>query len=127
MEPVTPVATAKGFILGSKLYDFLKKLVQVGLPAFATLYYSLSSAWNLPAVDQVMVTTASVATFLGVVLGISKASYDVSDAKFDGAMNVGFTPEGKKIYQLELPSADLERLGEKRTLLFKVVHVVASE
>lgn len=59
-----------------KLYDILKWLVIIVLPALATLYAALSAVWAWPYSDQVVTTITAVDTFLGAVLCISTATYN---------------------------------------------------
>ena len=59
-----------------QLYDILKWLVIIVLPALATLYAALSAVWAWPYSDQVVTTITAVDTFLGAVLCISTATYN---------------------------------------------------
>lgn len=59
-----------------KLYDILKWVVIIVLPAIATLYAALSAMWAWPYSDQVVTTITAVDTFLGAVLCISTATYN---------------------------------------------------
>jgi hypothetical protein len=58
-----------------KVYDTLKWLCQIVIPAVATLYFSLSGIWGFPYGEQVVGTLTAVDTFLGVCLGISTFQY----------------------------------------------------
>lgn len=60
----------------SKVYDILKFLALIVLPAAGTLYFALAQIWGLPYGEQIVGTIAAVDTFLGALLGISKAAYD---------------------------------------------------
>ena len=71
--------------LNDKLYDILKWLVIIVLPACATLYAALSSVWGWPFADQVTTTITAVDTFLGAVLCISSVNYHKGD-KTNGAI-----------------------------------------
>lgn len=62
--------------MSDKTYDILKWIAQYLLPALGTLYFALASVWGLPYAEQVVGTVTAVDTFLGVVLGISTASYN---------------------------------------------------
>lgn len=62
-------------MLSNKVYDILKYIAQIVLPALATLYFALAGIWNFPYGEEVVGTITAVDTFLGVVLGISSASY----------------------------------------------------
>lgn len=66
--------------LNSKAYDILKWIAMVFLPGAGTLYFALSGIWGLPYAEQVVGTITAINTFLGVVLGISSASYYKNEA-----------------------------------------------
>lgn len=61
--------------MSNKLYDVLKWIAMVILPAIGTLYFALAGIWGFPYADQIGGTITAVVTFLGVVLGISSAQY----------------------------------------------------
>ena len=62
--------------ISNKLYDILKWVVIIVLPAMATLYKALSAVWAWPYANEVVTTITAVDTFLGAVLCISTASYN---------------------------------------------------
>lgn len=62
--------------ISNKLYDILKWLVIIVLPALATLYAALAAVWAWPNPDQVVTTITAADTFLGAVLCISSATYN---------------------------------------------------
>lgn len=62
----------------NKTYDILKWIAMYLLPALGTLYFALAGIWGLPYGEQIVGTITAVDTFLGVLLGISKANYDKS-------------------------------------------------
>ena len=59
-----------------KVYDILKWVVIIVLPAAATLYNVLASVWGWPFADEAVKTVTAVDTFLGAVLCISTATYN---------------------------------------------------
>ena len=61
--------------MSNKVYDILKYIAQIVLPAAGTLYFALAGIWGFPYGEQIVGTIAAIDTFLGVVLGISSASY----------------------------------------------------
>lgn len=63
-------------ILNNKTYDILKWIAQVVLPAFATLYFALSSIWGFPYGEQIVGTITAIDCFLGALLGISSLNYE---------------------------------------------------
>lgn len=62
--------------MNNKVYDILKFVAQVILPAIGTLYFALAGIWGFPYAEQVVGTIAAVDTFLGVCLGISTSKYN---------------------------------------------------
>ena len=62
--------------LSNKVYDILKAIALIWLPAIGTLYFALAGIWNLPSPEQIVGTITAVDTFLGAVLGISSANYN---------------------------------------------------
>ena len=62
--------------MSNKVYDILKFIAQVVLPALGTLYFALAGIWNWPLGEQVVGTITSIDTFLGVLLGISTSKYN---------------------------------------------------
>lgn len=61
--------------MSNKVYDILKFVAQIILPALATLYFALAGIWNWPYAEQVVGTLTALDTFLGVILGISTSNY----------------------------------------------------
>lgn len=105
-------------LFSNKTYDFLKAIVQIGLPAAGTLYFTLASIWGLPNAEQVVGTLAAVATFLGVLIAIGSRAYSKSDARFDGNIVIGETDE-TKTYSLEL-NRNPEELDSLKEAVFKI-------
>ena len=63
-------------MLSNRVYDILKWITMIVLPALATAYVGLASIWGWPYADEVAKTTAVVCTLLGALLGISTAQYN---------------------------------------------------
>ena len=61
--------------MSNKVYDVLKFIAQIVLPASATFYLTLSRFWDIPYPEAISGTIIAVDTFLGCVLGISSYSY----------------------------------------------------
>lgn len=62
--------------MSNKVYDVLKFIAQIVLPALGTLYFALASIWGLPYGEQIVGTITAVDTFLGAVLKISTIRYE---------------------------------------------------
>lgn len=61
--------------MNNKLYDVLKWIALVGLPALTALWLTLANIWGWPYAEAIGATMAAVTTFLGALLGISSLSY----------------------------------------------------
>ena len=61
--------------MSNKVYDILKYIAQIVLPACATLYFALAGIWNLPFKEEIVGTITAIDTFLGILLGISSMKY----------------------------------------------------
>lgn len=61
--------------MSDKLYDIIKWLALVVLPAIGTLYAGLAACWGWPYVEEIPTTIIIVETFLGALVGVSTAQY----------------------------------------------------
>lgn len=62
--------------LSSPVYDVLKWVVMIVLPALSTAYVGLAAIWKWPMADEVAKTCSVVCVLLGALLGISTAEYN---------------------------------------------------
>lgn len=62
--------------LNDKVYDVLKWIALICLPALGTAYTMLAGVWGWPYADEIARTTNAVCTLLGALLGISTAQYN---------------------------------------------------
>lgn len=62
--------------LSNKVYDVLKFIAQIMLPAVATLYFALAKIWGFPYAAEIVGTISAVDAFLGALLGISSMQYN---------------------------------------------------
>lgn len=70
--------------LNNKVYDVLKWIVMIVLPAVTTAYVGLAAIWGFPYAEEVAKTSAVICTLLGALLGISTAEYNsMPDAAVD--------------------------------------------
>lgn len=110
--PATP-------LFSNRLYDRLKYVALVLLPAFSALYFGLGEIWGLPKVTEVIGTVAVLDTVLGMLLRKSNETYKNSDARFDGHINV-IEDEGAKVAALSVTGNAEEVLTTKDELTLKV-------
>lgn len=62
--------------LDNKVYDVLKWVALVVLPAIATLYTALAGVWGLPFAEEIPATITAIDLFIGALLGVSTAQYN---------------------------------------------------
>lgn len=62
--------------LSNKVYDVLKWVTLVCIPALSTAYVGLSAVWGWPYATEVAKTAVVICTLLGALLGISTAQYN---------------------------------------------------
>lgn len=63
------------FALPDRVYDLLKFLVTIGLPATSSLYVGLAKVFGWPYASEVAQTTTLICTFIGTLIGISSHLY----------------------------------------------------
>ena len=61
--------------LSNKVYDVLKYVVTIGLPAVTTLWLTLASIWGFPYAEPIGATLGAITVFLGALIGVSSAKY----------------------------------------------------
>lgn len=62
--------------MSNKVYDVLKYIAQIVIPALATLYFALAKIWNFPYGTEITGTLAAVDAFMGALLQISTNNYN---------------------------------------------------
>ena len=62
--------------LPDKIYDILKWIVLVFLPALTTLVGVIGSVYGWANLESVLTIMTAVTTFLGAILGVSTAQYN---------------------------------------------------
>lgn len=54
------------------VYDVLKWLGLIALPALAVFYATIAPAWGLPYPDQIVLTLNALGVLIGVLIGASQ-------------------------------------------------------
>lgn len=62
--------------MNSKVYDVLKWITLVALPAITTLWLALATIWGFPYREAIGATLTAVTACLGTLLGISSYNYN---------------------------------------------------
>lgn len=65
--------------MNNNVYDIMKWVSLILLPALATFYAALAAVWGLPYTEQVVGTITAVDTLLGTLLKISSDNYKKSE------------------------------------------------
>ena len=61
--------------MSNKVYDVLKQVAMVWLPAIATLYFAIANIWGLPYAEEIVGTITAIDAFLGTILGVANKQY----------------------------------------------------
>lgn len=61
--------------MNNRVYDILKWITLVALPAITALWLTLANIWGFPYAEAIGATLAAITTFLGALLGISSIQY----------------------------------------------------
>ena len=87
--------------LSNKLYNTLKWIVMIVIPACATLYFALATIWGFPYGDEVVATMTATATFIGALIGVSTKSYNQSgvDVELHGGENDALLEEEHELVE----------------------------
>lgn len=107
--------------LNNNVYDALKWVALVLLPALGAAYFTIAAIWGLPNAEQVVGTIVCLDTLLGALLGVSTATYNKTTPAFDGTVIVNTTNPAKDLYTFDLGD-NLERLPEMKTVVLNVKH-----
>lgn len=67
-------------LLNDRVYDVMKWVALIVLPASGTLYFALAGIWNLPYGEEVTATIIALNAFLGALLGFSTVKYNKTQA-----------------------------------------------
>jgi hypothetical protein len=62
--------------MNDKLYDILKWVAILFLPALAILIKTVFAIWQIPLGDQISATIIALQVFLGAILGVSSLNYN---------------------------------------------------
>ena len=67
--------------MNDKVYDVLKWVCIIVLPAIATLWFTLGKIWGFPYLAEIEATIIAIDTFLGAILGVSTIQYNKIERK----------------------------------------------
>ena len=103
-------------VLNSKVYDILKWLVQIVLPAIGACYAALAALWGFPYAEQVVGSISAICVLLGACLRISNSNYSG-----DGILtvNADLDDDDDNKYNLTL-TKELADLADKKQFMVTV-------
>jgi hypothetical protein len=74
--------------MSNKVFDILKWVAIICLPALATFTVVVCKIWGLPYGDEIAQTITALATLLGALLGVSTVQYhNDSKHKTEGVLD----------------------------------------
>ena len=111
--------------MNNKMYDRLKWVALVLLPALATLYFGLGEIWHAPNVEEVVGTITLLDTVLGLLLGKSSSSYQkfTDDPKVIGNLVVEHDFDGTPTKVMVDPYEKVPVFEEGTLAAFRVKRV----
>lgn len=97
-------------ILPDKVYNILKYVALVAIPAVGTFYTTVATLWGWPFTSEISGTILAIDTLVGAIVGISSAKYTPPT---DGVLHVN--PNTKETYAaLSTPTEDVVSNGIMR-------------
>lgn len=69
-------------ILTNRMYDILKWITLILMPALSVLYMALAPLWMLPYPVEVAGTIAAIDAFLAILLGISTNTFKINNPMY---------------------------------------------
>lgn len=66
-------------IFSDKLYNILKYIAMIALPALALFTQTIFAIWGLPYGEQISATIVAINALLGALIGISTIGYNKSN------------------------------------------------
>ena len=108
-------------VVSNRMYDTLKWVALIVLPAVGAAYFSLSEIWDLPYALQVVGTITVADTFLGAVLGLSTKQYNDNVVVKGGTLEVTVDKDGntKGLFNADMHPSDMATADR---VVFTVVH-----
>lgn len=103
--------------INNKVYDFLKYLAVVGLPALATFVFTVGPIWDFSHVDQIAKTIVAINTLLGALILLNQVKYNNSDERFDGVIDPVAANTQTSTQALHLKVDEYDAMNEKALVL----------
>ena len=75
--------------MSNRMYDVLKYLAIIGLPAFEVFIPIVFNIWGIPYGDQISQTLNAIAVLIGSLLCVSSISYNKAQKVADNNKELG--------------------------------------
>lgn len=62
-------------MLNNKLYEVLKWIALIAIPALVVLVQTIGGVWGWPYLNEITTTISAVGVFLGALIGVSTYAY----------------------------------------------------
>lgn len=63
-------------VIPDKIYNFLKWLLIIAVPAFITFLTTIFALYHIPNIEIIVGTISAFATLIGALVGISTVAYN---------------------------------------------------
>lgn len=89
--------------ISNQLYDILKYVAMILIPALVVLVLTVGKIWNLPYYDNIGATISAIGVFLGSLLGLSSYEHnkpypmDISGLEYIDAVDEEAADEGADV------------------------------
>ena len=70
--------TKLDYLLPDKVYQALKWVALIALPAVAVFVQAVGPAWGLPYIDQIVTTLNALSVLVGALIGVSELKAKLS-------------------------------------------------
>lgn len=70
-------------ILPDKVYNVLKYITIIGLPAVTTFFMTIGKIWSIPYTSEIGATLVAITTLLGALICISSIQYHYAQGDAD--------------------------------------------
>ena len=71
-------------MLPGKVYEVLKWLSMICIPALVVLIQTIGGVWHWPYVNEITTTIAAIGVFLGALIGVSTIKYNKENKNENG-------------------------------------------
>ena len=109
-------------LLSNRLYDVLKWVTMIGLPAIGTALLAISEIWNVEYGPEVAETINVIILMFGTMVGVSTAQYNRKKAMEKpegGVLEVGTDGTDVTLHKLEIDMSP-EEIASRDEVVFRI-------